>query len=210
MPASFIRQTLTSFNTTGAIAPSSRFLASVMIRMLPSEQEIPADYRVLEVGAGTGAFTLAIAKRLKNNGSLDVYEINAAFFAYLTTRAATEPTFSALGSRLRLHLGDILEHVPAQPYDAIISGLPFNNFSAALVEKFLKHFKTMLKPGGKLTFFEYVALRRLQQPFVSKAKRKRLQAIARVINEYAQKYQVNANIVLLNLPPARARHMVFS
>jgi len=50
-----------------------------------------------------------------------------------------------------LRCGDV-RALPAEPtYDAIISGLPFNNFTSAEVRGFLEHFRAMLKPGGILS-----------------------------------------------------------
>src|SRR3712207_2100544 len=53
----FLRQFRRQFETTGAVAPSSRFLAAAMTGPL-SRRTKPA--RILEVGPGTGAVTRKI------------------------------------------------------------------------------------------------------------------------------------------------------
>jgi phosphatidylethanolamine/phosphatidyl-N-methylethanolamine N-methyltransferase len=58
----FFRQYRHRFQTTGAVAPSSRFLARALARPL---QQHAGPCRVLEVGPGTGAVTRRIARLLK-------------------------------------------------------------------------------------------------------------------------------------------------
>jgi phosphatidylethanolamine/phosphatidyl-N-methylethanolamine N-methyltransferase len=209
-PVTFFKQTLSSFRTTGAVAPSSVFLAKAMVRSLPTGDACAADYKVLEVGPGTGPFSAAIAQRLKGRGELHLYEINSGFVAHLKRRIEKEPCFKAMGERVQLHEGNVLELQAPQRFDAIVSGLPFNNFTPDEVRSFLEHFRILLKHGGTLTFFEYFGMRPLQMPFVGREKRTRLNGIARVVNQFAREFQVDQQIVLLNVPPARARHMKFA
>jgi phosphatidylethanolamine/phosphatidyl-N-methylethanolamine N-methyltransferase len=208
-PVTFFRQTLSSFRTTGAVAPSSVFLAKAMVRSLPSSDACPANFKVLEVGPGTGPFSAAIAQRLNGRGELHLYEINADFVAHLKRRIGREDCFKRMAERIKLLEGNVMELDAPNSFDAIISGLPFNNFSVDEVRAFLERFRILLKPGGTLTFFEYVAVRPLQMPFVSRDKRTRLKGIARVVDEFAKSFQVDQQIVLCNIPPARARHMRF-
>lgn len=208
-PVAFLRQTFSTFNTTGAVAPSSSYLARAMVKHLPDDKDIPADFKVLEVGPGTGAFTAAIARKMNGCGSLQVYEINSSFVAHLKARVESEPDFQSMRGRMQITEGNILELRPESKFDAIISGLPFNNFTPPDVRGFLDHFKTLIKPGGTLTFFEYVAVRELQMPFVSAARRERLRGIAKVVNEFANAHQFDQKKVILNVPPARARHLRF-
>ena len=206
-PVSFIRQTLKAFHTTGAIAPSSSVLARAMLRALPRQDQIPEDYQVLEVGPGTGPITVALAERMSASGQLQVYEINPAFVEHLKERIAHESCFQAMGERLTVHLGNILDLDAPKRFDVIISGLPFNNFKPEEVRRFLEHFKGLLKPTGTLTFFEYYGLRPLQQPFVKRERRERLKGIAHVVDEFVKTYQFDQQIIWRNLPPARARHL---
>ena len=112
--------------------------------------------------------------------------------------------------RIRIHAGDVLR-LPARPaYDAIVSGLPFNNFTPEEVQGFLAHFKALLKDGGTLSFFEYCAIRRLQAPFVGRERRLRLEGIERVVTEFARTCHARDQIVPINIPPARVRHLRFT
>jgi len=205
----YIKQTFKTFRTTGAVAPSSRFLAKAMVHTLPEPEKLHDEFRVLEVGAGTGAFTREIAKKLERNGHLTIYEINPDFVSHLRNRMLSEAPFQTLGKRVNLVEGDILKLEKPQHFDAIVSGLPFNNFTPEEVQRFLDHFKSLLKPGGTLTFFEYWAVRKVQLPFVGKEKRQRLKGIAKVVDQFVKEHQFHQRVVPLNLPPARARHFRF-
>src|SRR5580704_18583363 len=86
----FLRQFRTQFQTTGAIAPSSRRLARAMTRHIASDRG-PA--RILEVGPGTGAVTRRIVTLLKADDCLDMVELNQAFAGRLAQRFQNEPSF---------------------------------------------------------------------------------------------------------------------
>lgn len=209
-PITFIRQTLKDFRNTGSVAPSSPFLARAMVECLPSRDRVPDGFRVLEVGPGTGPFTREAAKRLSRSGHLDLYEISALFSEHLERLIQEDTTFKSMQGRVKVYCADVRE-VPAEPvYDAVISGLPFNNFTPAEVRQFLEHLSAVLKPGGTLTFFEYFAIRRLQLPFVSAHRRSNLREIGKVVKEFAKKHQFKQRIVPLNILPARVRHLRFA
>ena len=206
----FLKQTFRAFRTTGAVAPSSPFLARAMVRDLPPKGKAPAVCRVLEVGAGTGAFTKAIVRRLDGHGRLDLWEINPHFCAHLRRLMQSHAHFKRMGARIELREGDI-RALPAEPvYDCILSGLPLNNFTPAEVRGFMLHFKHLLKPGGTLTYFEYLAIRRLQTPFVGHENRKRLNGVAQVVRDLVLRHQVREEFVALNVPPAVVRSLRFS
>jgi phospholipid N-methyltransferase len=208
-PFVFISQTFKDFRTTGAIAPSSPFLARAMAGALPHADKVPENFRVLEVGAGTGAFSKALAKRLRHRGQLDLYEISKSFAAHLRKRLGKEDAFRQLDTRVKLHEGDV-RALPKEPtFDCIVSGLPLNNFTGAEVRGFLELFKQLLKPGGTLTYFEYVAIRRVKSFIVGKAERERLRAVGAVVDEFIHQYQTHQAIVPINIPPARVRHLCF-
>jgi phosphatidylethanolamine/phosphatidyl-N-methylethanolamine N-methyltransferase len=206
-PVTFLRQTFSTFHTTGAVAPSSSALAKAMVKCIPDQ--VADDFKVLEVGAGTGSFTAAIASRLNGRGEVHAWEINSSFAKHLEERIATETKFHPQRGKISVRLGNILDLKKRAEYNAIISGLPFNNFTPEEVRVFLEHFRALLKPGGTLAFFEYAGIRKLQQPFVGKKRRTRLQGIASVVDEFARESQYEAKLVWWNLPPARARHLRF-
>lgn len=206
-PISFIKQSIKDFRTTGAVAPSSLFLARGIARNLP--RDIEDGYRVLEVGPGTGSITGEIVKRMDGRGTLDLYEISPAFCAILRKRISEENVFRKMAPRTTVHEGDVRALPPQPTYNAIISGLPFNCFQPDEVAGFLEHFRALLKTNGILIWFEYVAIRKIQAPFVSKARREQLKGINAVTSKFINAHQHTQEIVPLNFPPARIRHLKF-
>src|SRR5260370_41365615 len=95
----FIRQCRRQFQSTGAILPSSRFLA----RALASEIAKPhAPTRILEVGPGTGSVTRQILRRMTPGDQLDAVEINAEFVACLQKRLEGDPVYQGMRDRVRI------------------------------------------------------------------------------------------------------------
>src|SRR5436309_2865851 len=92
-------------------------------------------------------------------------------------------------------------------YDFIVSGLPINNFPVAHVRRIFQVYERLLKPGGTLTYFEYVFIRQLKIPFVNRRERRRLYRVGRVVGDYIRDYQVRRQKVLINVPPAIVRHL---
>ena len=130
--------------------------------------------RILEVGPGTGAVTARLVEVLQPDDHLTLVELNDEFVEHLKGRFATEPSFQAVANRSEL-VHCRLEELPGDGcYDRIISGLPLNNFAAADVEQILDVFGRLLKAGGVLSFFEYIAIRRVKQVVSGRAERQRL------------------------------------
>lgn len=199
----FLEQFRENFQTTGAIAPSSPLLTREILRPLRHRPLRPI--RVLEVGPGTGAFTVGILRHLKPGDSLHIYELNPKFFAHLERRLSVwlrDPH----GVDLRLINGDIRGSKNGGPYDYIISGLPFANFNPHVLGEIMDLYLRRLAPEGTLSFFEYLIPHRLRLGFLKVPERRRLIRIARKLRGYSAKHQVLASRVWLNLPPARARH----
>ncbi len=68
-------------------------------------------------------------------------------------------------------------------------------------------YERLLKPGGTLTYYEYVLIRQLKTPFVGRRERRRLYRVGRVIGDYIRDFQVRRQKVLINVPPAIVRHL---
>lgn len=204
--AVFLRQFLDRFETTGAIAPSSAALArEITAPFRARDRSRPV--RVLEVGPGTGAFTLPLLRELGPDDRLDLVEANAEFVRYLAELFATHPTHQRVAGQVRLIHGCVPEAMPAGPYDFVVSGLPLNNFQPGLVQRILEGLLAGLAAGGVLSYFEYLAVRDLKRLFVSEAERRRLDGVEAVLGSFIRRYQFRARRVYANLPPACARHL---
>ena len=227
----FWRQFRDAYHSTGAVLPSGRALARALSHYVREPGEIsdgeaasaagdngfqsartaPASARrILEVGPGTGAVTVQIIHDLRPGDQLDLVERNDQFVAHLRERIAmAEPFRSAAGRTSLLHAS--VEDLPEdRPYDLIISGLPLNNFSVDSVREILTKTRKLLVPGGTLSFFEYVAVRRVKSLVSGRADRERLTGISRVFREVLSSTEVRRDLVLANVPPAWVHHVRFA
>ena len=92
-------------------------------------------------------------------------------------------------------------------YDVIVSGLPLNNFSAGVVEQILAALVSLLAPGGTLSFFEYIAVRRARALVSGRAERERLRGVGRAMRAVLDPYEIRRDAVWLNVPPAWVHHV---
>ena len=67
----------------------------------------------------------------------------------------------------------------------------------------------LLKPGGTLSYFEYLAIRDLKRLLVSRPERRRLRVLGKFLQRRIRAFQVGEDRVFLNVPPAVARHFCF-
>jgi phospholipid N-methyltransferase len=201
----FFREYRRHFRSTGAPLPSSRFLA----RALTSElRRLRAPGRILEVGPGTGSVTAEVLQHMLPGDHLDAVELNGHFVALLQRRFDQEWDFRARRSQVRIIHAAVQDLKPeAGGYDYIISGLPLNGFSVSLVREIFRTYGRLLKPGGTLSYYEYVLIRHIQTPFVNRRERRRLFGVGRVVGNYIRSCQVRREKVLMNVPPAIVRHL---
>jgi phospholipid N-methyltransferase len=137
----------------------------------------------------------------------DLVELNASFVDLLRRRFADEPGLRAVSDRTRILHQRLEELSESGVYDAIVSGLPLNNFSASDVEQILSAFAKLAKPGGTLSFFEYVAVRPMRAAFAGSDERQRLRDIGRLLGGLLGKCEIRRECVLANMPPAWVHHV---
>lgn len=196
-----------TFHSTGAVLPSGPRLCAELAQYVRGEG---SQRRILEVGPGTGVATDKIIARLGATDSLDLCELNDRFVEVLRDRLAGEPAWQAVSSRVRIHHKPVEDLDAAEPYDAIVSGLPLNNFDVTVVESILTRLAKLAKPGGTLSFFEYVGVRKAKAPFVSQAERKRLAGVGAAVGDACRNWEFDRRCVLANVPPAWVHHLRFA
>lgn len=202
----FFQQFRQQYATTGSVLPSGRALARALTRPMRMAQ---GPRRILEVGPGTGAVTREIVRHLRPGDTLDVVEINGDFIKVLERRFEREPTFRRRRDLVRLIHAPLQEVAGERDYDFMISGLPLNNFPLSLVEEIFDCYRRLLRPEGTLSYFEYAGIRTMKTPFVQKGERVRLLVLSSLLERQIRQYQVAEEVVLLNVPPAVARHFRF-
>ena len=204
----FWRQFQHQFASTGAIQPSSRFLAHAMTEPLRGQR--PAGgVRIVEMGPGTGAVTRGIVDAMQPQDQLDCFELNPEFADYLRERVASDPAFAAGRPRIRIHTGDASRAQIDEAADFVICSVPLNNLSVEAVASILDAGRRVLAGKGWFTYFEYVLLPRLHRATAGNRERDRIRAV-RALKADFRGDTSSSRLVLLNLPPARAVHVPFS
>jgi phospholipid N-methyltransferase len=183
MSTTFLRSFLRRPSQVGAIAPSSKYLAAMMVDWFDWTR---CRY-VVEYGPGTGVFTKAILQSLHPD---------AKFFAI---ERSPELCNLLRGRYPQLDLcEDSVENVAALcqarefPHvDAVICGLPWASFPDALQQSCLDALAKVLRPGGQFATFAY--WQGLLLPAAHKFRRR--------LNDYFSEIE-SSPTVWRNLPPA--------
>jgi phosphatidylethanolamine/phosphatidyl-N-methylethanolamine N-methyltransferase len=203
----FIESAARDFKRTGAIAPSSRPLANAMTRAMAGREENPIS--VLEVGGGTGTITQEIARHLRAGDHFDVYEIDKQLAEILKERVENEPCFRKSAARILVHQKAI-EKIALRPrYDFVISCLPFTNFQPQAVRKIFEIYRTIMKPEGICSFYEYILVRNAARLMTSRTSRERCDGVARVVQDVLERTCFKKEVVFRNLPPATVYFLRF-
>jgi len=211
--ALFLQQFRCNFTTTGSVFPSGKPLARALTSPLRefhgSSPKDHAPIHVLECGPGTGAVTTEIVPLLGPNDQLTLVEANPVFAKRVEERFAQEALFHDVSKRSRI-LCQRLEDVQEQSaFDFVISGLPLANFPLDDVQAILEQFERVTRPGGHISFFEYVAVRPARTLITGGKDRARLAGIKSLLVDMFGRHPSRREIVLANFPPAWAQHVHF-
>src|SRR5205085_11946719 len=95
----FLRESRRHFRDTGALLPSSRFLARALVGELRKPR---GPSRILEVGPGTGSVTAQVLRLMAPGDRLDAVEINSHFISLLQGRFEREWLFWRRRDQVRL------------------------------------------------------------------------------------------------------------
>ena len=218
----FIREFLRASYTTGAVLPSGPTLCKALASYIDAEPEpnaaTPVHHsteacrqarHVLEVGPGTGCVTREIAKRLGPNDTLDLVECNPTFVANLRKMLEKDPVMQTVADRTRIFDCYLQELQTDMRYDRIVSGLPLNNFPAALVSEILSKFEALSTSEGTVSWFEYIAIRRIKSAVSFGKDGKRLRGITAALESVLRPYEFRRQAILANVPPAWVHHVRF-
>lgn len=151
--ALILRQFLRSPISTGAIMPSSRYLAAAVTAPIPER----GDPVVVELGPGTGPFTAEIQRRLGGRGRHIAVEINQRLARHLAER---HPRVELVVDDA-VRLPALLAERGVRGADVIISGLPWAAFAAGVQTELLQAVLRSMRPDGAFTTFSYAHARPL-------------------------------------------------
>lgn len=199
----FFKEFLSNIKEVAAVLPTSAVAADALAAELA---RWPGSKRVLEVGAGTGAITAQLVHQINAADELTLCELNATFMATLQKRFQEEAAFRRVHSQTRFFAGSILDLPAEGQFDFIVSTLPFNVFPVALVEEILAYYQRLLKPGGVLSYIEYIGGRTLHDLIGHDPHHP---ARLAVMQRYQAHYTVGRTVVLRNVPPAWIHYLRF-
>ena len=151
----FIWQYITKPRTTGAILPSSRYLARKMV----AEIDFVRARCVVEYGPGTGVFTEKILAARREETVVLLLERNAEFCEMLREKFAGVPNLHVIEDSAE----NIGEHLQAHGFERacfVISGLPFASLPAEVSANILTSTRTLLAEDGAFITFQYTLLKK--------------------------------------------------
>lgn len=205
----FWGQMRANFEHTGAVQPSSRFLARAMAAPLCRGRGNAAEetVRILEIGPGTGAVTRAVAACMGPQDELVCYEINAEFARLLGDALREDPALIAVADRTTIHNAPAQDLPGGERFDLAVCSAPLNNFDAETIDAILAAMIGALRPGGVATLFEYLVFPSLRRALTRGAPGIRLRRAEQAKAGWLARCSRNSCVVLRNLPPARVHEL---
>lgn len=194
----FARRFLENPSQVGSLLPSSQALTLEMTRYCLPQQE-GRKRRILEIGAGTGAFTRKIIDNMGPEDTFDVVELDPQF------AKALKEEFQHV-SNVTVHEIDILDFFPVEPYDVIVSGLPLNAFGPGMVDHILRKYIELSKENGIFSYFDYPMVAKLKKSCLLGNRKRNFSRVLQLKQAFADAYQVESKVVPANVPPARVIH----
>lgn len=146
----FIKQFLKDSKMVGAVSPSTRFLGEKMLENI----DFNASKLILELGPGTGVFTDEIIKRMADDATLLVFELNDNFYETLAARIH-DPRVRIIHDSaefVQKYLDELGENTKA---DVVVSSLPLMVFPETLRNAVVDASHNCLKKNGKYVQFQY-------------------------------------------------------
>ncbi|MFW6348204.1 MAG: class I SAM-dependent methyltransferase [Cyclonatronaceae bacterium] len=172
---------LRDISKTGAVAPSSKFLANDIVQYLKLQiNSANRPLRILELGPGTGTLTKAIMKALRPQDSLELVEINPHFCRMLRRKFKDEG--------IRVHYEDVLEFQPDMRYDYVFSSIPYESIPEEVSEQIWRKKMELCTPEGMISYYKYLNINRFRCKYEK---------------QMVKEFCVDKKLVFLNLPPAQ-------
>ena len=147
----FAKEAIKNYRTSGTIVPSSKFLASKMLKKI----NFSSANLIVELGPGNGAFTKEILKKINSKTTLICFEINDVFYTELSQ--IKHPQLKVIKASAEF-LDIELEKLGFKEIDYIVSSIPLSILPKQLSKIILKQAHKVLKKTGLFIQFQYSLL----------------------------------------------------
>src|SRR5215208_3178293 len=160
----FFRSFLANPRQVGAVLPTSRWAVRDMLSMA----DLPQARLVAEIGAGTGAYTGEILKRLRPDASFLAFEIDPNLAAVLSERFE-DPRLRVVNDSA----ANIEDYLDGAKVDVIISAIPFTSLPEDAKQDVFGEVSRVLAPEGVMVQIQYSTVMQgeLTQRFASVRRR---------------------------------------
>jgi len=189
----FFSESLQSFKVTASLFPSSRYLASALLRQI----DFGRCTQIVELGTGTGCITAEILGRMRPDAVLYAIDVNPAFVAHVSKKLPDPRLVPLVGQAEDLNR--IVDRLGVPKVDAIVSSLGLSMMADDQRRAIVGQAAKCLHGSGLMSQYQYLHaggdpnwLRNVGLPQFS---------AERFLKQYFPR--VSSERVLRNLPPAR-------
>lgn len=148
-PGLFFKEGLKKFVTNGSFVPSSKYLGKMILKHV----EMKPSVVIVELGAGTGAFTNMILSKMPKDGRLVIFEINPTLAKHLRNIIVDQRSIVIEADAVGM-VGHLKSLNIINP-DYIISGIPIGNMSPSARRSLLLAIGESLGKDGLYIQFQY-------------------------------------------------------
>ncbi len=150
MSALFLKRFLRSPWQVASIVPSSKTL----IRKVSDKMDHSSARVIAEFGPGEGCHTREIARRMRPDSHLMLFEIDPELCVHLRKQFASDPRISVHNDDC-VKLPEVLAEKGLPHCDYVVSGIPFSILEKAKKREILDHTYTVLAPQAHSAFIIY-------------------------------------------------------
>jgi phospholipid N-methyltransferase len=150
MSALFLKRFFRSPLSVASIMPSSKTL----IRKVSDKMDHSGPRVIAEFGPGEGCHTREIAKRMRPDSHLMLFEIDTELCDHLRKQFANDPRISVHNDDC-VKLPDVLSKKGLAHCDYVVSGIPFSILDKAKKREILDHTHAVLAPETHSAFIIY-------------------------------------------------------
>jgi len=146
----FFKEGIKGFKIHGSLLPSSKYLGESILRQVKMIDGV----FIVELGAGTGAFTRMIISRMPENARLIVFEINPIMVGHLRQHIIDQRVTIIDDDAVKMR--EYLKRFGRRQPDYIISGIPIGNYSKSARDTLLTTIHDSMGEHSLFLQFQYL------------------------------------------------------